>query len=87
MGEVSAIFYYLLIKFVTCYLVVYFIVKFDRLIGLNCLIEFEQIGVKFTFGIPGTHTTEIYDALNSSDQIEPILVTHESGASFAAGPR
>jgi len=42
----------------------------------------EQIGVKYTFGIPGVHNTEIYDQLNSSKQIEPILVTHEGGATF-----
>ncbi len=44
----------------------------------------EQLGVKFTFGIPGTHTTELYDELNNSDQIEPVLVTHEGGAAFMA---
>ena len=42
----------------------------------------EQIGVKNTFGIPGVHNTEIYDELNKSDLIEPILVTHEGCASF-----
>lgn len=44
----------------------------------------EQIGVKFTFGIPGVHNTELYDELNNSDKIEPVLVTHEGGASFMA---
>jgi len=44
----------------------------------------EQIGVKNTFGIPGVHNTEIYDGINSSTQIEPILVTHEGGAAFMA---
>ncbi len=44
----------------------------------------EQIGVKNTFGIPGVHNTELYDSLNSNRQIEPILVTHEGGASFMA---
>lgn len=44
----------------------------------------EQIGVKYTFGIPGTHTTELYDAVDKSDQIEPILVTHEAGGAFMA---
>ena len=44
----------------------------------------EQIGVKFTFGIPGVHNTEIYDALNKSKQIQPVLVTHEGGAAFMA---
>ncbi len=44
----------------------------------------EQLGIRYTFGIPGVHNTEIYDELSHSDQIEPILVTHEGGASFMA---
>jgi len=48
------------------------------------VFAFEQIGVKYTFGIPGTHTTELYDEMNKSEKITPILVTHEGGASFMA---
>ena len=44
----------------------------------------EQIGVTHTFGIPGVHNTEIYDELNTSELIHPILVTHEAGAAFMA---
>lgn len=44
----------------------------------------EKLGVRHTFGIPGVHTTEIYDELNKSNQIKPILVTHEAGAAFMA---
>lgn len=44
----------------------------------------EQIGVRFTFGIPGVHNTELYDELNNSDTIQPILVTHEAGGAFMA---
>lgn len=44
----------------------------------------EQIGVKQTFGIPGVHNTEIYDELNKSESIEPILVVHEGGGAFMA---
>ncbi len=44
----------------------------------------EQLGVKFTFGIPGVHNTEIYDQLASSEHIRPLLVTHEAGAAFMA---
>lgn len=44
----------------------------------------EQIGVRYTFGIPGVHNTEIYDELSHSNQIEPILVTHEGGGAFMA---
>jgi acetolactate synthase I/II/III large subunit len=44
----------------------------------------EQLGIKFTYGIPGTHTTELYDELNKSEQITPVLVTHEGGGAFMA---
>ncbi len=46
------------------------------------IFALEQIGVKYTFGIPGTHNTELYDKLNSSEKITPILVTHEGPGSF-----
>ena len=44
----------------------------------------EQLGVKHTFGVPGVHNTEIYDELNKSDSITPLLVTHECGGAFMA---
>jgi len=44
----------------------------------------EQIGVRFTFGIPGVHNTEIYDQLASSNSIRPIRVTHEGNGAFMA---
>ncbi|TGL47002.1 thiamine pyrophosphate-binding protein [Leptospira meyeri] len=44
----------------------------------------EQIGVRFTFGIPGVHNTEIYDELNNSELIHPMLVTHEGCGAFMA---
>jgi acetolactate synthase-1/2/3 large subunit len=44
----------------------------------------EQLGIEYTFGIPGVHTTEIYDQLNSSSKVQPILVTHECGGAFMA---
>ena len=44
----------------------------------------EQLGVRFTFGIPGVHNIELYDELQQSGQIRPILVTHEVGAAFMA---
>jgi acetolactate synthase-1/2/3 large subunit len=40
-------------------------------------------GVRWTFGIPGTHNTELYDALDLSS-IEPVLVTSEHAAAFLA---
>lgn len=44
----------------------------------------EQLGVTHTFGIPGVHNTELYDELNASTKIRPVLVTHECGAAFMA---
>ncbi len=44
----------------------------------------ESIGVQYTFGIPGVHNIELYDELRSSEQILPVLVTHEVGAAFMA---
>lgn len=44
----------------------------------------EQLNVKYTFGIPGVHNTEIYDELGKSQLIEPILVTHEGCGAFMA---
>lgn len=44
----------------------------------------EQVGVKYTFGIPGVHITELYDELAASDRVMPLLVTHEGGGAFMA---
>ncbi|SPF49280.1 Acetolactate synthase [Candidatus Sulfopaludibacter sp. SbA4] len=44
----------------------------------------EQLPVSHTFGIPGVHTTELYDELAQSEKIRPVLVTHEGCGAFAA---
>ncbi len=44
----------------------------------------EDEGVRFAFGIPGTHNIELYDALADSTAVRPVLVTDEQSASFAA---
>jgi acetolactate synthase-1/2/3 large subunit len=44
----------------------------------------ERLGVRYTFGIPGVHNTELYDELNNSESITPMLVTHEGCGSFMA---
>lgn len=44
----------------------------------------EQLGISHTFGIPGVHNTEIYDELNKSSSIQPMLVTHEGCGAFMA---
>lgn len=44
----------------------------------------EQLGITHTFGIPGVHNTELYDELDQSSRITPLLVTHEGGGAFMA---
>ncbi len=44
----------------------------------------ENVGIRYTFGIPGVHNTEIYDELEKSPDITPVLVTHEGGGAFMA---
>jgi acetolactate synthase-1/2/3 large subunit len=41
-------------------------------------------GIRFTFGIPGTHNIELYDALADSDAVRPVLITDEQSAGFMA---
>ncbi len=43
----------------------------------------EDEGVRWVFGIPGTHNIELYDALERS-RVEPVLVTDERSAAFLA---
>ncbi len=44
----------------------------------------EQLGIRHTFGIPGVHNTEMYDELDASESITPVLVAHEGGGAFMA---
>ena len=44
----------------------------------------EDEGIPFTFGIPGTHNIELYDALSHSQRVRAVLVTDEQSASFMA---
>ena len=44
----------------------------------------EQLGIRYTFGIPGVQNTELYDELNNSELITPMLVSHEGGGAFMA---
>lgn len=44
----------------------------------------EAVGVRHVFGIPGVHTTELYDELANSKTITPHLVCHEAGGGFMA---
>jgi len=44
----------------------------------------EDEAIPFTFGIPGTHNIELYDALADSESVRPVLVTDEQSAGFMA---
>jgi acetolactate synthase-1/2/3 large subunit len=44
----------------------------------------EDEGVPYSFGIPGTHNIELYDALAASETVRTVLVTDEQSASFMA---
>lgn len=44
----------------------------------------EAEGIRFTFGIPGTHNIELYDALGSSALVRAVLITDEQSAGFMA---
>ena len=44
----------------------------------------EQVGIRYTFGIPGVHNTELYDEFAASGSITPVLVAHEGGGAFMA---
>lgn len=56
-----------------------------RLTGGQIVVRaLEDEGIAFTFGIPGTHNIELYDALAESDRVRAILVTDEQSAGFMA---
>lgn len=44
----------------------------------------EDEGIRFAFGIPGTHNIELYDALAASERVRAVLVTDEQSAGFMA---
>jgi acetolactate synthase-1/2/3 large subunit len=44
----------------------------------------EDEGVRFAFGIPGTHNIELYDALAESGTVRTVLITDEQSAGFMA---
>ena len=41
-------------------------------------------GVRYAFGIPGTHNIELYDVLAGAEGIETVLVTSEAAGAFVA---
>ncbi len=56
-----------------------------KLTGSEIVVRaLEDEGIRFTFGIPGTHNIELYDALADSASVRPMLVTDEQSAGFMA---
>lgn len=44
----------------------------------------KEEGVRFLFGIPGTHNIELYDRLAEEPELRPVLITDEQSAAFLA---
>jgi len=56
-----------------------------KLTGAEIVVRaLEEEGIRFTFGIPGTHNIELYDALYDSTGVRPVLITDEQSAGFMA---
>ncbi len=56
-----------------------------KTLGSQIIVKaLQDEGVKFLFGIPGTHNIELYDALADAEELIPVLVTDEQSASFMA---
>jgi acetolactate synthase-1/2/3 large subunit len=56
-----------------------------RLTGAELVVRaLEDEGIRFAFGIPGTHNIELYDALAESHRVRTVLVTDEQSAGFMA---
>jgi thiamine pyrophosphate-dependent acetolactate synthase large subunit-like protein len=53
--------------------------------GANLLVnELHRHGVRVVFGMPGSHTTAIYDAIERHGGIRTILIRNEQAGAFAA---
>ena len=53
--------------------------------GSEALMDaLKENGTEFLFGIPGTLTLPVYDALIDAPEIQPVIHRHEQGAGFAA---
>src|SRR2546421_13125033 len=53
--------------------------------GADLLVrELHRHGVRVVFGMPGSHTTAIYDAIERHGGIRTILIRNEQAGAFAA---
>jgi len=46
--------------------------------------ELERWGIKFVFGVPGTSSLGLVDALRKNENVKYIVVRHEESAALAA---
>src|SRR5438477_4645005 len=54
-------------------------------VGADVLVEcLYQQGVRVIFGMPGSHSTTIYDALARQGKIRTVLIRNEQAGAFAA---
>ncbi len=57
----------------------------SRFSGAELVVRaLEDEGIRFAFGIPGTHNIELYDALATSEKVRTVLITDEQSAGFMA---
>lgn len=55
------------------------------MLGAEIVAEsLERNGIRWIFGIPGTHNIELYEAIAARPSLEAVLVTHELSAAFMA---
>lgn len=56
-----------------------------KMSGAQIVVEvLRKEGIRFLFGIPGTHNIELYDRLAEDPELEPVLITDEQSAAFMA---
>ncbi len=53
-------------------------------LGESLITALHEQGVRHTFGVPGDFVIGLYDIFERDGRIQPIVMTHEPGAGFAA---
>lgn len=53
-------------------------------LGQYLIGALREQGVEHTFGVPGDFVIGLYDIFQRDGRIQPIVMTHEPGAGFAA---
>jgi TPP-dependent 2-oxoacid decarboxylase len=55
-----------------------------HILGESLITALYEQGVRHTFGLPGDFVIGLYDVFEKDGRIQPIVMTHEPGAGFAA---